>query len=161
MSIFERVSFKEQVWRLICGATISIFIIAIGIRLYAQYVGSTYYNHYPQMQYVKRLANWISGSDKWGGKTPEETVRLFTEAVKKGDFELAAKYGNHEQIASGLGEIKAAGRIDDLVRWLENGKMEFSNRENNADLITYEDGKRYRPLSLRKIEGGTWKIDEF
>ena len=40
-----------------------------------------------QDQVYKALAE-----DTYGGKTPEETMKLFAEALRKGDVELASKY---------------------------------------------------------------------
>ena len=31
-------------------------------------------------------------ADTWGGKTPEETLAMFVDALKKGDIALASKY---------------------------------------------------------------------
>lgn len=103
-------------------------------------------------------------SDKWGGKTPEETVRLFTEAVKKGDLELASKYGNAENIKPALEKIKSDGNIDLLLKDLEGGVLLESPgfKGEYVDLIIKENDKRkYSVLTLLKSEGGTWKIVEF
>jgi len=99
-------------------------------------------------------------SDKWGGKTPEETVRLFTEAIKKGDFELASKYGR-EEIKSELEKMKTAGQMNLLMRELETGKIVMFDNRYDADLRTDIDGVKVRVLSMHKSDGGTWKIDEF
>ena len=31
-------------------------------------------------------------TDTYGGKTPQETLRMYIDAVEKGDYELASKY---------------------------------------------------------------------
>ena len=38
-------------------------------------------------------------ADTYGGKTPQETLHLYIEAVEKGDYELASKYfiGDYQQ----------------------------------------------------------------
>ena len=40
---------------------------------------------------VENLRKQVA-EDPYGGDTPEETLRLFIEALKQGDTELAAKY---------------------------------------------------------------------
>ena len=115
------------------------------------------------MKAVKAIEEWVKESDKWGGKTPEETVRLFTEAVKKGDFELAGKYGTREQIVPVLEKMKAEGKIADLIKWLESGKLrEYPGYGGNSfSLVIYENNQKIWIMDLDKSDGGTWKISEF
>ena len=77
---------KKLIW---AGIILAALILAVIGWQYWQYMQSPYYQ---QMRAVKMIEAQQKESDKWGGKTPEETVRLFTEAIKKGDFELASKY---------------------------------------------------------------------
>ena len=77
---------RKLIW---AGIVLATLILAVIGWQYWQYTQSPYYQ---QMRAVKMIEAQQKESDKWGGKTPEETVRLFTEAIKKGDFELASKY---------------------------------------------------------------------
>ena len=101
-------------------------------------------------------------SDKWGGKTPEETVALFKSAIEKSDFELASKYGRPE-IKSELEKMKADGQINLLISALENGELEENPGfgGDSFDLRIKEGNEKYWVLSLYKSEGDTWKIVEF
>ena len=102
-------------------------------------------------------------SDKWGGKTPEETVALFKSAIEKGDFDLASKYGREEKITPVLEKIKSEGNIGQLIRWLEIGELQeipgFGG--DNFDLIVKENDQEIWIMNLYKSDGGTWKIVEF
>ena len=102
-------------------------------------------------------------SDKWGGKTPEETVKLFTEAVKKGDFDLAGKYGNRELIMPVLEKMRTEGKTGAFIKDLETAELKeipgFGG--DNFDLVIYENGKEYWIMGLFKSDNGTWKIVEF
>ena len=140
------------------GIVLTILVLSVIGWQYWQYTQSPYYK---QMQIVKELEKMAKESDKWGGKTPEETVALFTDAIKKGDFELASKYGNPETIKPELEKMKNEGQIDLLIRELEIGKIEKFPDGNNANLMADIDGLNVRVLSMGKSEGGTWKIDEF
>ncbi len=58
--------------------------------------------------FYKNLSK-VYEKDTYGGKTPEETLQLFVEALKQGDTELAAKYfipekqkKEAEELASGM-----------------------------------------------------------
>lgn len=163
---------RKLIW---AGIILAALILAVIGWQYWQYTHSMYYR---QMQAVKYLEKMAKESDKWGGKTPEETVRLFTEAVKKGDFDLASKYGPSEEslkliedptirdqksIKKQLEKMKSDGRIEQLIKDLESAKLEENPgfNGNNYNLVIYESGKKYWLLSLGKSDGGTWKIDEF
>ena len=145
---------KKLIW---VGVILAALILAVIGWQYWQYTQSPYYQ---QMKAVKYLEKMAEESDKWGGKTPEETVRLFTEAVKKGDFELASKYGR-EEIKSELEKMKTDGQMDSLLRELETGEVKVFSSGNDANLMANIDGLKVRVLSMHKSDGGTWKIDEF
>lgn len=146
---------KKLIW---AGITLAALILAVIGWQYWRYTQSPYYQ---QMKAVREIERMAKESDKWGGKTPEETVRLFAEAVKKGDFDLASKYGNPELIKPELEKMKADGKMDLLIKELEIGKIkEFSNG-NDANLMADIDGLIVRVLSMHKSDGGIWKIDEF
>ena len=147
---------KKLIW---AGAVLVVLILAVLGWQYWQYTHSMYYQ---QMKYVKELEKIAKESDKWGGKTPEETVRLFTEAVKKSDFDLASKYGRPEEIKTDLERIKNDGNIDLLIKDLEAGVVEEGELGSRyADLMVEESGKKYTVLSMYKSDGGTWKIVTF
>lgn len=148
---------KKLIW---AGVILAILVAAVGAWQYWQYTHSVYYQ---QMQGIKYLEKMAKESDKWGGKTPQETVALFTDAVKKGDFELASKYGNREQIMPVLEKMKTDGKTNQLIKWLETGELReiqgFGG--NDFNLIVKENGQEIWILSMGKSKGGTWKIDEF
>ena len=149
---------KKLIW---AGVILAVLILSVIGWQYWQYTQSPYYK---QMQAVKTLEEMAKESDKWGGKTPEETVALFTDAVKKGDFELAGRYGNPETIKPVLEKIKNDGNISLLIKDLETGEIRNTPGfgPNSVDVVIKENDKvKYTVLSMGKSEGGTWKIDEF
>jgi hypothetical protein len=49
---------------------------------------------------LKKLMHEQAMADTYGGKTPQETLQMYIDAVEKGDYELASKYfigGNQEK----------------------------------------------------------------
>lgn len=149
---------RKLIW---AGIILAALILAVIGWQYWQYTQSPYYQ---QMRGIKYLEKMAEESDKWGGKTPEETVRLFTEAIKKGDFELASKYGNPEEIKPDLEKIKNEGNIHLLIKDLEIGNIENKSgfSSDYVDLVIKENGKvKYFVLTISKSDGGTWKIVEF
>lgn len=148
---------RKLIWG---GIILAVLILSVISWQYWQYTHSMYYQ---QMKAVKMIEAQQKESDKWGGKTPEETVRLFTEAVKKGDFELASKYGNAELIKPKLEQLKNDDKLSVLIKGLENGKLEENPGfgGNSFDLRIVDGGKKYWIMGLYKSDGGTWKITEF
>ena len=145
---------------IMAGGVLAVLILAVAGWQYWQYTQTPYYQ---QMKMVEAIDESIKESDKWGGKTPEETVKLFTEAVKKGDFELAGKYGSPELITPKLEQLKTGGKIDVLISGLEKGELEENKGfdGNSFDLRVKEGGENYWIMGLFKSDSGTWKIDEF
>ena len=158
---------KKLIW---AGVILVALILAVIGWQYWQYIHSSYYQ---QMKAVKMIEAKQKESDKWGGKTPEETVALFRDAIKKGDFDLASKYGypeltdplvkNPKTIKTTLEKIKADGQIDQLVKWLTTGELQEISGFGGSDfnLIVKENNQKIWILSIHKSDGGTWKIDEF
>ncbi len=148
---------KKLIW---AGVILAVLILSVIAWQYWQYTQTPYYK---QMQVVKELEKMAKESDKWGGKTPEETVALFTDAVKKGDFDLASKYGNRDQIFPVLEKMKNEGKLEQLIKDFEIAKVEENPGfgGSSMDLMIEENGKKYWIMGLFKSEGGTWKIVEF
>lgn len=146
---------RKLIW---AGIILAALILAVVGWQYWQYTQSPYYQ---QMKAVKEIEKMAKESDKWGGKTPEETVRLFTEAIKKGDFELASKYGDAGSIKPKLEQLKNDDKLSVLLRGLEIGEIKMFTGGDDANLIVKEKGQEFRVLSVHKSESGTWKIDEF
>lgn len=148
---------KKLIWT---GVVLAVLILSVIGWQYWQYTHSMYYQ---QIRAVRELEKMAKESDKYGGKTPEETVRLFTEAVKKSDFELASKYGNRERIMPVLEKMKTEGKIDQLTKWLTTGELQEISGfgGNDFNLIVKENNQKIWILSTHKSDGGTWKIDEF
>src|SRR3989344_5214806 len=72
-------------------------------------------------------------ADTYGGKTPEETLALFIDALKKGDTDLAAKYfviDEQEKERKYFDDIKQKGFFNAMIADLE--KTKISVRENKA-----------------------------
>lgn len=126
--------------------------------------------------------------DIYGGKTPEETLELYIEALKKGDIELASKYSQVDQQESEVESLKKVlsrdGNLNYVISFTSDirklGKKTcgdegctfqqeyvvkedvFSNiKETNNTLTTQKGYIEYRSISLKKnIYTNVWKIVE-
>lgn len=94
-----------------------------------------------QVDYQRAMA------DTYGGKTPQETLQMYIDAVEKGDFELASKYfigeeqekeldslknSQSENIKNVLGVLKKV-EIVDIHAMLEKKYEEESNMYNISE----------------------------
>lgn len=104
-----------------------------------------------------------------GANDPKSVAQSFMDALKKKDFDGAAKYATKES-KSALDMMKSAmkmaeslgGKNDDMdidKQW-KGKKVEYGEPKINGEEATVSimvDGKEDMPISLKK-EDGTWKV---
>lgn len=114
-------------------------------------------------------------ADTYGGKTPQETLSMFIDALKKGDVELASKYFmldtntkspdylTRNQIEGVLIKVKNEGELEKIIKVAISAEPDpqsainsdyfvFSARDDKGILITDID------LRINKYSN-TWKIE--
>ena len=103
--------------------------------------------------YQKQLA------DTYGGKTPQETLRLYIEAVEKGDYELASRYFVIEKQEGELESFKKATNdfIDEYNDLLNQAARNKGNYTTDGNYFSID-----KPILVRMIKypSGVWKIIE-
>lgn len=152
--------------------TVKVFFIVITIAL-AGWAALFVMAHYPQWKAERNIRKTAEGlkrleeedyqramADTYGGKTPQETLTMFIEAVEAGDYELASKYF--------IGERQGEWREN--LRGIINSRME---REFLNPLILSLDSRGEYSLDedkyfiedpvavdFRLYPNGIWKIIE-
>lgn len=107
--------------------------------------------------------------DTYGGKTPEETLRLFIQALKNGDLELASKYFalntdekseyylTRRQWEEGLRKAKERGNLNEIISDLETYELQSISKElENAWFVTKS---KHEILLKLNSYSGVWKIE--
>src|SRR3989344_1100096 len=87
-----------------------------------------------QMKMVEEWENKYK-NDTFGGSTPEETLTLFIDALKKGDTDLAAKYfvlDKQEEWRSDLSKIAEKGLLPAMVGDLNTAQRGKDINENSS-----------------------------
>ena len=138
---------------------ITIVAVGIGILFLIDYIRFQKSPEYRALKEVEKIKQEIA-EDPYGGDTPEETLRLFIDALKQGDTELAAKYfvyDKQEEWREDLARIKDKGLLDAMVRDLEKRKQDTIDSNTARYFIVTEDGQA-SPLVLVKGDNGRWKI---
>lgn len=108
-------------------------------------------------------------NDTYGGKTPQETLDLFIEVLRKEDIELAFKYfaieGNGERDSKwreGLIKTKEAGRLQGVADSLSKAQPDFDGRAYEKDFKFYveKDGEIEIYIDMEFNEySSVWKIE--
>ena len=116
---------------------------------------------YRAEQELKKLEKKYA-EDPYGGETPEETLRLFIDALKKGDTDLAAKYfilDKQEEWQEDLAKIKEKNLLEDMVKDLEREKHKYSISDNMIGFdIANDQNEAILGISLSRAPNHKWKI---
>lgn len=150
----------KSVFKFVLGFLVIAGLGAAGILLvrYLGYRGSEEYKVRQELQKIEKQY----AEDPYGGDTPEETLRLFIDALKKGDTDLASKYfvlDKQERWRNELLIIKEKGLLDEMVRDLERKKYKHSISD---DQITFSIANDENEVALTILLGrgpnNKWKI---
>ena len=97
--------------------------------------------------------------DTYGGKTPQETLRLYIDAVEKGDYELASKYFVAEKQAGELKSLRQSPRenIENVLGLLQQDLQSLGSYSEKYDGYVIR-----KPLlvDFMLYPNGIWKIIE-
>ncbi len=108
-------------------------------------------------------------ADTYGGETPEETLRLFVEALEKRDFELASKYfviENQEENLKRFPEAVQSGGMNAFVNAYRNGEVvppEGVGSSGIYEIEIFESQEDEVGFGVRLLENeftSKWKILE-
>lgn len=107
-------------------------------------------------------------NDTYGGKTPQETLNLFIEALQKSDVELAYQYfilkenGERDpKWMEGLIKTRDAGRLQEVADSLSKAKSSGSSIEGYYGFVIEDSQKEViANIELRFNQySGVWKIE--
>ena len=166
----------RKYWKFVVGFLGIIIVVAGGFFVWEKYFSSqAKINRETQKNYEKYL-EWERNYEKamkedtYGGKTPEETLQMFIEALRKEDVELASKYfvlrsdgSSDPKWKEGLIKTKEIGKLQEVINVLSKAKPDlgariseeyyvFSTRDENGTVTADID------LRINKYSG-VWKIE--
>jgi len=139
---------------------LALVAVAVGVLFLVDYLRYRTSPEYRAEQELKELERRYA-EDTYGGSTPEETLQLFIDALKRGDVELASKLfalEEQEKWNQELSRIKQRGSlqlmIEDLLKATKSKQEEdqvFFTVTNDKNVVTVL-------IDIRKNIGGKWKI---
>lgn len=148
------------------GGAVAIAVLGIGALFavdYLRYQNSPEYQAEMQAEQIKKEY----AEDPYGGDTPEETLGLFVDALKKGDIDLAAKYfvlDRQDQWREDLEKIKDKGLLDAMVRDIEGLGGKYPLVEGKNDRFIFETYNKNKELVLQAdmvlAQNKKWKIQD-
>ena len=170
---------KSHFWRFAVGL---VLLMALGLGIYYATGWYKWRNAQSEaaandraLQDMKELEAQYE-NDTYGGKTPEETLALFIDALKKGDIDLASKYfviDEREKAKADLSMLDSL-RLMDLASEMKNGN--FVRREERFAKFEYRRGAPSKhvffeekevkidtpfvasPIDFIRLENNLWKI---
>ena len=155
---------RPRYFKIVVGAFIALFLLVGGFAFYRAYKDWT------AQEKIERLAeairNWEKENyerqlaDTYGGKTPQETLKMYIEAVEKGDYELASKYFIEEKREDELRSFNGATKesIEKYLKPLKNDLVLGEGKYSSDRKYFSFDGPVL--INLILYPNGIWKIVE-
>ena len=148
---------------------LGIFFLVLLILFLAPKAAS-WYEGWKDVQFQKKVEGVrkemydTAMADTYGGKTPQETLQMYIEAVEKGDYELASKYFVEEKREENLNELQALKAKDNLSWLLGVIKLAESYSdgiaEESYEMRTKTDLGPYYYVRFVKYPNGVWKLTD-
>lgn len=121
--------------------------------------GQDYLNYLEQYKQAQ-------SKDTYGGKTPEETLQLFIDALKKGDTELASKYfilSKQGEMENDLKQGIESGGIARLIDYYSNGEIGKTHIDSlniyRFRILKEKDQPGFRLDLILNESTNVWKIE--
>ena len=139
----------------------AVAAVGFGVLFFIQYLRNAEDPEKQAQKYMEALEKAYR-EDQYGGNTPEETLQLFIDALKKGDTDLAAKYfiiDEQEKWKENLIQIKDAGKLNLMIKDLEREKYKYERSDAVIifDIIN-DQREAILSISIGKSPSGKWKI---
>ena len=145
------------------GMAVGIVILGVAALLGVQYFKSRNNPEYQILQNIKEQERKYA-EDSYGGDTPEETLRLFIEALKAGDTELAAKYfvlDKQREWLMDLETLKDKKLLGETISDLGNLKLSKKTETETFFSMVGDDGFGINVIMYKNKLNNRWKIGEF
>ena len=140
--------------------TLAIAILGTGALLIIQYLQTQNHSEF-RSAINHRAGETAQVKDYYGGDTPEETLRLFIDALKLRDMNLATQYfipEKQEEWGEDLTKIKNKGLLPNLIKNLATAKK-IRTTEHQADFTFRDETGPTNNLQMTKRQ--KWKIVGF
>ncbi|MEE8131449.1 MAG: hypothetical protein V3T98_00090 [Candidatus Paceibacterota bacterium] len=171
---------KSKYWKFVVAFLVIILVVVGGYFVWNKYFSpQAISNRETQKNYEKYL-EWEKNYEKamredvYGGKTPQETLDLFVEALRAEDIELASKYlalntnENSEyyltrrELEEALKRTKEEGKLLDVIEIVSNTEFDSDSSSNNTAwfILKNKEGLvEYSVILKFNKYSNVWKIE--
>ena len=164
-------------WKYAVGVSLIVFFIVGGYVVWYQYFSSeAKYSREVEKSALELPAKLEAykkarEADIYGGKTPEETLQMFIEALENRDLELASKYfaidnDSVERDSEHLENLKKAEkecRVPLIINAVSKAKYDQELKgasDNSVWFVVLEEGEPIADINLEFNQySGVWKIE--
>jgi len=133
---------KKTFW-IIVSVFVALFVLIAGLISLRAFSDRCAHNAYMEYFYNtfrgdRKVSYQTQNIDSYGGKTPKETLSLFTDAIQEKNYELASKYFVTEKQEEELERFSSfnSNTADQYVSYLDTLKLE-DKTEKFRDLYKY------------------------
>lgn len=166
---------KNKYWKFVIGFLGIIILFGGGYFIWDNYLSPKAVSNRETEQNYQKFLDWQKNyenamkNDIYGGKTPEETLKMFIDALKKGDVELASKYfmfnengGIDDEIINNLNILKNKQAFSEIINLILSVK--FDEKSSSVDtkwfVVKNKDGIVENSIILKLNKySGIWKIE--
>lgn len=162
----DKKKIKTKIVFLVLGGLLAGYFIGVemGFRFIVPYVYSM-----KTEQILKDYAKPYM-EDYIGGDTPEQTIDLFVEALKKEDYDLAVKYFEIQEQPRWIESFKTPNKknLDEWISELESNKKTWRKEQKDENMYEFwyntglGENETTNSIYIRKnIVTNKWKIRSF
>jgi len=169
----------RKYWKFVLGFLIIIVVVAGGFFVWDKYFSQQAKLNRQNAENYLKYFDWQRNYEKamredtYGGKTPEETLQMFIEALKREDIELASKYFMIEtdtqdpnyltrnKIVKALQEEKQKDKLQYIADILSRAIPDPAGPlyEGDYGFVVYEKEKVIAEINMEfNKESSVWKI---
>lgn len=166
------------------GIFLGLIVVGVGVYLLQGHIQETVVapsesvsSPADQAVAAAKIQKWIEDyevemkADTAGGKTPEETLRMFIDALRKGDAELVSQYTlldiNDPDLRSkwkaDIEKKKSEGRLDGIADILSRAIYNASSSGGDTawfDVLNENGMADYSALLKLNTYSGVWKVEQ-
>lgn len=131
------------------------------------YFAMRYYRNQNDLAGLRQYEKYVEmlKSDAYGGKTPEETLKMFVDALKEGDVEKAALYftlddnGSRERWVTALRKDKDEGKLANIIKVFSQISLSSLIANSRATYEALNDDGLVKLQVILIYNGNVWKIE--
>lgn len=150
-------------WKFVAG------FLGMILGVFGIYMGFQVYRFYRQSKAVEELARDLERTereayeralaDTYGGATPQETLRMYIEAVEAGDYELASKYFVEEKREESK-KIFSGVSVAEIGNYVVALKDSINNNGSFSEEGNFYAIRHPGLIEFVRSPAGVWKIIE-